>query len=106
MPSDILHYNALIATARGELDNAHRAAISAEAGDLRRGLQMSLNAMAEAATMPEADEEPVAGEVPAASPELLASVRAMVEKAMADLEEGSLAGMASRIEDARKELGA
>jgi hypothetical protein len=104
MPSDILHYNALIETARAELENAHRAALSAEAGDLRRGLQMSLDAMREAAAMQV--DTPGDGSELAAGPELLANMRGMVEKALAELEDGSLADMVSRIEDARKELGA
>jgi hypothetical protein len=112
MPIDALHYNALIETARSELEHAHRAALAAEAGELRRGLQMCMDAINEATAMlkapPDAptDASPDAEDALAASPELLGHVRAVVEQAFADFNAGSLVGMAGRIEDARKELGA
>lgn len=99
MPSDQLHHDALLATARLELDHAHRAALNLEAGDLRRGLQMSLDALAEAAAMPAAE----AGETDMA---MLGRVRTMVQAALADLDSGALANLGTQIEDARRELGA
>ncbi len=41
MPTEEHHAEALIETARLELDRAHRAALGMEAGEVRRGLELA-----------------------------------------------------------------
>ncbi len=85
------HQDALIETARSELDRAHRAAISLEAGEVRRGLQLALTALRTAA-------QP--------GSEHYAALASRLETALTDLDEGALAEMGQIIETVRKEIEA
>ena len=85
------HRDALIETAQAELDRAHRAAVSLEAGEMRRGLSLATAALRDASAIDPPD--PGLGEL-----------AARVEKALADLDSGALAEMATLIEDVRKRL--
>ncbi len=91
MSQDDHHQDALLETARLELDRAHRAAIALEAGEVRRGLELALTAFRSAG---EADSERYA---PLAS---------QIETALTDLNAGSLADMERIIEAVRKEIEA
>ena len=84
MAQDDHHQEALLETARLELDRAHRGVISMEAGEVRRGLQLALTALQSAA---EADA-------------------ARVRTALADLDTGALTDMDAIIEAVRKEIEA
>ena len=84
------HQGALVETARLELDRAHRGAAAMDAGEMRRGLQLALAALQEAAA---AD---------AAGP--LGTLASKVEKALADLDGGSLTEMESLIESVRTSI--
>ncbi len=81
------HQGALIETARLELDRAHRAAISMEAGEVRRGLELALAALRSASA--EDGGEP------------LAASASRIETALTELDEGSLAAMVQTIEAVR-----
>ena len=85
------HRGALVETAQAELDRAHRAAMTLEAGEVRRGLSLALTALRDASALQPPD--PVLGEL-----------AATVQKALADLDSGALAEMAALIEDVRKRL--
>ncbi len=90
MPSEGHHEDALVETAQLELDRAHRGAAAMDAGEMRRGLQLALTALQEAA---KAD---------AGGP--LGALAAKVAKALADLDGGSLTEMQSLIESVRTSL--
>ena len=81
------HRDALLQTARLELDRAHRGALAMKAGEVRRGLELTLAALRELM----ADRPP---EVPADAVDT-------VQTALADLDAGSLAEMDKLIEDLR-----
>ncbi len=85
------HQDALIETARLELDRAHRAALGMQAGEVRRGLELALAALQAAEA---GESSPTAG---------LAS---RIGTALADLDRGSLVEMAQIIEAVRKEIEA
>ena len=91
MTTESHHQGALIETARLELDRAHRAALTMEAGEVRRGLELALAALREAASAGTPDYEALAGRL---------------ATALSDLDSGSLAEMTHIIETARKEIGA
>jgi hypothetical protein len=97
MTADTLHHDALIETARLELDRAHRAVLAVDAGEIRRGMALALAALREAASD---------GLDTAAAPgrDVLTGVSATLERAQADLDAGSLAELANLLEAARKEL--
>ena len=86
MSQDEHHQEALIETARLELDRAHRGVISMEAGEVRRGLQLALAAL-----------RGLAGEP-------YGVLAGRVESALADLDAGSLADMDNLIEAVRKDI--
>ncbi len=90
MSSEAHHEDALVETAQLELDRAHRGAVAMDAGEMRRGLQLALTALQEAA----AD---------AAGP--LGALASKVEQALAALDGGSLTEMESLIESVRTSLG-
>lgn len=91
----------LIENAKLELDRAHRAALTLDAGELRRGLQIARDALREgAAPVPEASEPSVP------STDKLARLITFLDRALADLDAGKLAEMGNLIETARKELDA
>ncbi len=83
MSSEAHHRDALIETAAAELDRAHRGTIALEAGEVRRGLQLASKALHDAE---EGDKA------------------AMLDKALADLDDGALAEMGNLIEAVRKTL--
>ena len=85
------HGEALIETARLELDRAHRAALGMEAGEVRRGLELGLTALREAAQAGNKGCGPLAQQI---------------ETALADLDKGSLMEMAKIIEEVRKAIEA
>ena len=85
------HQDALIETARLELDRAHRAALGMEAGEVRRGLELAVTALRSLAQ---------AGE------ERYGTMADRVGTALADLDKGSLMEMAAIVEAVRKEIEA
>jgi len=97
MTADIHHFEALIETARLELDRAHRAALSVEAGEIRRGLELSIAALRDAA-------EASAGTEVVPTPETAGRIGASLRTALADLDQGSLSELGTLLEKARKDL--
>ncbi len=85
------HQDALIETARLELDRAHRAAVAMEAGEVRRGLDLALAALRGAS---------------ADGAQRYATLAGQISTALVDLDTGSLAEMAHIIEAVRKEIEA
>jgi hypothetical protein len=98
MSADAHHRAALIDTAGLELDRAHQAALAMQAGDMRRGLQLALDALREAAAIPLEDAEPTPGAQP------LAEWIAELQLALNHLDGGSLSEMESLIEDVRRKI--
>ena len=84
------HDQALIETARSELDRAHRAVIAMQAGEVRRGLQLALTAL-----------QSVAAEE---GGERYAALASQVQDALRALDTGALADMDTIIEAARKAM--
>lgn len=93
-----LHYDALIATARLELDRAHRAALATEAGDIRRGLEMAIAALNDAAATPASP-----GVEP--GPDAAKVIAATLRSGLDDLSRGSLSELGNLLESARRDLG-
>ena len=93
------HQASLIETAQLELERAHRAALALDAGEIRRGVQLALDALREAA-LP-ADGEAEASVPP---PATLHAMAATLERALADLQDGRLAELGALLEAARKDL--
>ena len=91
MATEEHHAEALIETARLELDRAHRAALGMEAGEVRRGLELASAALRELA---------------ASQPEPYEALAGRLATALADLDAGSLMEMEKIIEAARKEIEA
>ena len=91
MTAEDHHQDALIETARLELDRAHRAALGMEAGEVRRGLELALAALSTAEAGGNSGCAGMAGRIGAA---------------LADLDRGSLMEMAQIIEAVRKEIQA
>ena len=85
------HQDALLETARLELDRAHRAALGMEAGEVRRGLELGFAALRALAAGGDAKFEALAGRI---------------ATALGDLDTGSLSEMTKIIEAARKEIEA
>ena len=96
MTADKHHFDALIATAKLELERAHRGALSIEAGEIRRGMELALTALREAA----------AEEAGTPDPATLTELRETLTTALAELDGGQLSGMEARIEAARHRLDA
>ncbi len=90
MSSEAYHGGALVETARLELDRAHRGAAAMDAGEMRRGLQLALTALQEAAAADTAGP--------------MGALASKVAKALADLDSGSLTEMESLIESVRTSL--
>jgi len=88
------HARALVETAQLELDRAHRAAITANAGEIRRGLALAIEALRAAGS---------AG-INAGADQTIEGVLASLETARADLDGGALVGMDKLIEAARTDL--
>ena len=93
------HQASLIETAQLELERAHRAALALNSGEIRRGVQLALDALRQAAVP--ADGEPEAAVPP---PEVLHRLAATLDRALADLEDGRLAELGALLEATRKEL--
>ncbi len=93
MSDDPHHRGALIETAGLQLDRAHLAATNMAGGEVRRGLDLALAALRDAARM-ETDDVSLNG------------IISRLEEAMADLDSGKLAEMERLIENARTELRA
>lgn len=87
MSIEAKHRDALLQTARLELDRAHRGALAMEAGEVRRGLELTLAALRELMAEP--------------PPEVPADAVDKVQVALADLDSGSLADMDKLIEGLR-----
>ncbi len=88
------HARALLEDAQLALDRVHRAAIAANAGELRRGLDLAVTALQEAGSAglgTEADQA-------------IGAVRATLETARTDLNGGALVEMEKLIEAARASL--
>ena len=90
MSEDRHHHDALMETARSELERAHAAAVAMSAAEIRRGLQLALDALREAASLP--------GGLPAPD------VAGHVERALSELDSGELADMERQLEQARGAL--
>ena len=81
------HHDALLQTARLELDRAHRGARTMEGGEVRRGLELALAALGD-----------MGGDLPPGVPgDTVHKLRA----ALADFERGALAEMDKLIEEVR-----
>lgn len=89
--SDDHHHDALMETARSELERAHAAAVAMTAGEMRRGLELALGALREAAALPAAQTTKQ-------------GVVQLLEQALAELDDGHLADMEAHLERARAEL--
>ena len=101
MTANTHHFDALIATAGRELDRAHQGALSVEAGEIRRGLELALAALRDAGiTTPRTDG------LDTATLTILADLTTALTKALADLDAGQLSGMEVGIEAARRRLDA
>ena len=88
------HARALLEEAQLALDRVHRAAIAANAGELRRGLDLAVTALREAGSAglgTDADQA-------------IGTVRATLEAARTDLDSGALVEMEKLIETARSSL--
>ncbi len=88
------HGRALLETAQLELDRAHRAAVAANAGEIRRGLDLALAALRESET---------AG-LGAEMDQAIGTVRDDLTAARLNLDSGSLVAMEQLIETARTSL--
>ena len=97
MTAETLHHDALIETARLELDRAHRAVLAVQAGEIRRGLELAMAALREAS-----GDGITSGATP--GQDVLTSVSATLIKAQTDLDAGRLAELGALIEAARREL--
>ena len=90
------HGRALIEEAQLALESVHRAALAADAGNLRRGLDMADSLLQQTA------QSSLGADADAA----VAAVRADIATALADLESGALTAMEPLIEAARTKLAA
>ena len=88
------HGRALLETAQLELDRAHRAAVTANAGEIRRGLDLALAALREAES---------AG-LGAEMDQTIGMVRDNLTAARLNLDSGSLVAMEQLLETARTSL--
>lgn len=88
------HARALLEEAQLALDRVHRAALAANAGELRRGLTLAIAALREAGSAglgPEADQA-------------IGAAQAALASAQTDLDGGALVEMEKLIEAARSDL--
>ena len=88
------HGRALLEQAQLALDRVHRAALAANAGEIRRGLDLAVTALQEAGS---------AG-LDADIGQAIGTVRATLEEARTDLDGGALVEMEKLIEAARSSL--
>jgi len=94
MSTEAHHARALLETAQLELDRAHRAAITANAGEIRRGLALAIEALQSAGSASLGIE----------AAQTIDAVRASLEEARAGLDGGALMEMEKLIEAARTNL--
>ena len=88
------HGRALLEEAQLALDRVHRAALAANAGEIRRGLDLAVTALQEAGSAGlDADMDQAIG-----------TLRATLEAARTDLDGGALVEMEKLIETARSSL--
>ena len=85
MSSEDHHREAILETARSELDRAHRGVLAMDASEVRRGLELALAALSDATGAPTES----AGKL---------------SQALMDLDTGALAEMDTLIEEVRKLL--
>ncbi len=88
------HARALLETAQLELDRVHRAAVAANAGEIRRGLDLALAALREAGLVG------LGAEVD----QTIGTVQANLTAARTDLDNGALVEMEQLVESARNSL--
>lgn len=88
------HGRALLEEAQLALDRVHRAALAANAGELRRGLDLAIAALREARSAGLGD----------AAEQAIGTVQADLEVARTDLDGGALVEMEKLIETARNSL--
>ena len=88
------HARALLEEAQSALDRVHRAALAANAGEIRRGLDLAVTALQGAGS---------AG-LGADADQTIGTVRATLEAARTDLDGGALVEMEKLIEAARSSL--
>lgn len=88
------HGRALLEEAQLALDRVHRAALAANAGELRRGLDLAVAALREAGS----------SGLGAAAEQEIGTVQADLETARTDLDSGALVEMEKLIETARSRL--
>lgn len=88
------HARAQLEEAQLALDRVHRAALAANAGELRRGLDLAIAALRQAGS---------AG-LGEAADQAIGTVRAELEAAQTDLDGGALVAMEQLIETARNNL--
>jgi len=93
MPEESLHHDALVETARQELDRAHRGVLAVDAAEIRRGLSLALTALQAAQS---------AGGAPDTT--MIADAQIKVQRAMSDLDAGALAELGNLVEAARTTL--
>lgn len=93
-PSRSLQAGALLEDVKLELDSVHRAALAADAGALRRGLDLSITNLEKALEAGLEDGTETA----------VAAILSSLETARSDLEGGALVEMAQLIETARASL--
>ena len=94
MSAEEHHARALMEQAQLALDRVHRAALAANAGEIRRGLDLAVTALQEAGS----------AELGADTDQAIGAVRATLEAARADLDGGALVEMEKLIETARSSL--
>ena len=88
------HGRAALEEAQLALDRVHRAALAANAGEIRRGLDLAIAALREAASAGLGD----------AADQAIGTVQAKLETARTDLDRGALVEMEKLIETARSSL--
>jgi hypothetical protein len=96
------HREALIETARLELDRAHRGVIAMNAGEMRRGLELAAGALRDGASVLVVKDGPADGQ----RSKTLSDLAETLKEALANLDDGLLSEMAKLVEDVRKELDA
>jgi len=88
------HARALLEEAQSALERVHRAALAANAGEIRRGLDLAVTSLQGAGS---------AG-LGADADQVIGTVRATLETARTDLDGGALVEMEKLIETARSSL--
>jgi len=88
-PNEALHAGVLLETAKSELEVVHRAALAADAGAIRRGIDLALTALGQ-----------LSGDMAAA----VAPVEDSLRAARIDLDAGKLVEMEKLLEVARTAL--